>query len=317
MWIIPIIFVTKFNFMKFSGPALVGMLLISLQLTVSGQTRLDTSYKGPFIKPNDIFLSMIASSREYKNADIYKYWGDCPEMIVEYGFKRLVFEDVVVDKNLFHIEMYEMADSVAAFGAYSVAQREAGVKDSLFEYSFHNDREMLFAKGSWYIRIHTLRLDTVRGRKTLVDMAKLLLPRTPGNAYTPPGILTAGQLRQFRAELKLIKGYLGLYYGLPAWEPLFSGIAFSEITVLPLKQSQGELNYGRIVFKDGAELEKFQKKNDFYDAGNAKYRKYAKNGREWIFLRIGENTAILMDGKGESPFLNALMGQIDAMGSRK
>lgn len=302
--------------MRFKGFLLIVFSLLFLHLDGYCQDY-KLSASDPVILPNDLPQAMIPGKAEFKGAEILKYWGDCPEVLYEYGIKRMIFQDVFANGNLYRTEICEMRDSAAAFGAYSIVPREAGEKDSLYEYSFHNNREMLFAKGSWFIRISTLKLDTVFGRKDLVALAKILLSRIQGNAYTPPGILTAGQLRQFRSDLKLIKGYLGLYYGFPGWVSLFAGIKYSEIAILPVTQTNGKLNFARIVFQDGAELEKFQHMNSFYDPENTKYKKNQKQKTEWLFLRTGENTAILMEGTGENPFINALLGQIETIGSRK
>lgn len=304
-------------FMRYISLFLILLSLLSGRLNVFGQEPIGTPISGPLIRVPDIKQAMIAATVEFKGEDIFKYWGDCPELLIEYGFKRMIFEDIFVNRNLYHMEISEMRDSAAAFGAYSVTHRETGEKDSLFEYSFHNDRELLLAKGSWFIRVHTLKLDSINGRKTLIAIAQAILPRIPGNVYSPPGLLTARQLRQFRPDLKLIKGYLGLYYGFPDWVSLFSGIKFTELAILPVPQTTGQLNFARIVFNDGSELEKFQHNNSFYDTGNPKYKKNEKDKTKWIFLRTGENTAVLMEGKGDSPFINALMGQIESIGTRK
>jgi hypothetical protein len=162
-----------------------------------------------------------------------------------------------------------------------------------------------------------LKLDSVNGRKNLITIAKLLLPRIPGSIYNPPAILTAGQLGQFKSDIKLIKGYLGLYYGFPSWVSLFSGTEFTDLAILPISQSTGNLNFARIVFSNGGELEKFQVKNKFYDPENPKYKKNENPEKQWIFLRTGENTALLLESTGNSPFVNAIMRQIESIGIRK
>jgi len=273
---------------------------------------------GPYLQVTDITKeATIMQVREFKDSALFDYWGDCPELLMEYGFKRLIFQDIYLQRNLFHIELAEMKDSVAAFGAYSVAARAAGYKDSFYDYSFANDREALSAKGNWYLRIHTLKRDSVYGLEILVNMSKLILSKIPARPYVAPAILTAGSLRQFRSELKLIRGYLGLYYGFPSWVNIFSGVKFREIAVLPLSQPGSWLNYARVAFADGAELEKFQKKNDFFDPSNPGFRKRMSGQTYWAFLRIGENIALLLQSEGNDPFLGPIVEQIEMIGAKK
>jgi hypothetical protein len=295
------------------------LILVTLLPGILQAQESDYIPTGPYIQMRDISReAKIMQIREFKGPALFDYWGDCPELLMEYGFKRLIFEDIYLLNNLYHIELTEMQDSVAAFGAFSVAARAAaGYKSSFYEHSYLNDREALCARGNWFLRIHTLKRDTVNGMEVMENMSKLILSKMEGGPYSPPAILTAGSLRQFRSEIKLMKGYLGLYYGFPAWVKLFSGFDFREIAVLPLSQPGSWLNYARIVFANAAELEKFQKKNDFFDPSNPGFKKRITGPTYWAFLRIGENTALLLQSEGNDPFLGPIVEQIEKIGNKK
>ncbi|MEI6576439.1 MAG: DUF6599 family protein [Bacteroidota bacterium] len=273
---------------------------------------------GPYLTVNELPQeAVIMQIREFKDQALFDYWHDCPEILLEYGFKRLIFEDIYMRMNLYHIEISEMQDSAAAFGAYSIAARAPGLKDNFWEYCFINNREALFIKGAYFVRVSTLKLDTANGYNLLYKFASTLITKVPGGMYVPPAVLTAGQLRKFRSDLRMIRGYLGLYYGFPSWVALFRGIEFSEINVLPLVQPTAKLNYARLVFKDGAELEKFQKKNGLLDPDNPGFKKKILEKTSWLFLRTGEKTAMLLESTGNDPFLNPIVQQIELTGLKK
>ncbi|MBI3584523.1 MAG: hypothetical protein HY096_11345 [Nitrospinae bacterium] len=96
--------------------------------------------------------------RCYKGEELFNYMDGGAELYHAYGFKRACVQDYKKGENLYTMEIYEMENSLKAFGIYSLDRQ--GEHPSIKQDATYQDGSLNIWKDRYYIRIFILQKGT-------------------------------------------------------------------------------------------------------------------------------------------------------------
>ena len=222
-----------------------------------------------------LFISSLLFSQEdgdfpaLNNSDIHivqeKYfdgnglWGHIDggaDLYLEYGFDKLLFQEVEWQNNKFRVEYYKMKDPEAAFGIFSVSKFKCDYTDTLTKYICITKYQTQAALDKFYISIAN-ETGSDKARDLTVKLFSRILNKCTEDLYYFPDLFTLPFTANDYNNIKLFKGRLGIQNGLPLWSELFDGISGYKIFVAPFENKNGFINFSFIQFESNKELQKF------------------------------------------------------------
>jgi hypothetical protein len=191
----------------------------------------------PSIKSNDFQNCEIQLTDYYDKAGFKYYNEELAEMYFEYGFKRVMVQQLIISGINVHIELYEMKDPLMAFGIYSVVHTKCQENDPRFEHNCINKYQVQIAIGNFYISIINEK-GTDEGKNICKVVLQKIIDKLAEKQYNlteykTPELFNTTLLQYYKNNLKYCIGNLGTDFSLPQWSPAFDSIARYEVYALP------------------------------------------------------------------------------------
>jgi hypothetical protein len=161
----------------------------------------------------------VGSPQEFKGDDLFVYIDGGAEIYLEYGFSRAVVQDYgEAGGRTVSLELFEMTDSAAAFGAYSFKTTGKGRALDLGQGGQLEDYYLNFWKGDYLFTITGFNNDqeTVRG---LLAVAKATDHIVSGEGRLPPIIDILPSVGLDSGSILYFRGRLGLNIAFPMAAP--------------------------------------------------------------------------------------------------
>ena len=243
--------------------------------------------------------SPVGSPLEFKGDDLFVYIDGGAEIYLEYGFSRAVVQDYGdAGGRTVSLELFEMTDPAAAFGAYSFKTTGKGGALDLGQGGQLEDYYLNFWKGDYLITITGFNDDqeTVRG---LLAVAKAADHTVPGEGRHPPIIdilpaegLDSGSVLYFRGRLGLNNAFpLASPGNLEAREGVRARYGQGQLVVLdcgqgePVRKSFDKL---KAIFQGGESFKNFFESDSAIGAADDKGTPYrASIVKDWILITAG------------------------------
>ncbi len=211
----------------------------------------------PAIVENDIPGGRITRTNYYSGDALWGLIDGGADLYLEYGFDKLLLQEIEWRGIKFRIEFYRMNDVKSAFGIYSVSQYKCDRNDTLTKFICITSYQIQSALGRIYVS-----LSNDRGNNEAVNLSLQLfnniLSRTTETLFDIPDYFKKDSLKPFVNNLKFIKGKLGLQNGFPAWSDLFDQFQNFEIYVLPFEKGKEYAYISQIKFESENDLLRFK-----------------------------------------------------------
>jgi hypothetical protein len=241
----------------------------------------------------------VGPPQEFKGDDLFVYIDGGAEIYLEYGFSRAVVQDYGdAGGRTVSLELFEMTDPAAAFGAYSFKTTGKGGALDLGQGGQLEDYYLNFWKGDYLITITGFNDDqeTVGG---LLAVAKATDHTVPGEGRHPPIInilpaegLDSGSVLYFRGRLGLNNAFPLVSPGnLEAREGVRARYGQGQLVVLdcgqgePVRKSFDKL---KAIFQGGESFKNFVESDSAIGAADDKGTPYrASIVKDWILITAG------------------------------
>lgn len=235
---------------------LPGVCLLALVAPANAGLLPDKNF--PLIESMDITSGRVIRTRTYEGKGLYGYIDGGAELYLEYGFRKLVVQEIVLTNHRMTVEIYQMESPLSAFGIFSISRYKCTSVDTLCEWSCSDRHQLQFAIGDFYFRVIN-GTSSEEGQSTSLKIAGVLKSKVAREKVGIPTLFAQSLLRPYRQGLKYMAGKLGLQNGLPDWSERFDGFEGFKLFVLPVATKDGEMSFGVIRFPDSVEAERFRK----------------------------------------------------------
>lgn len=212
----------------------------------------------PSLNKDEIPGVVIISEKYFDGSALWGHIDGGADLYLEYGFDKLLFQEIEWNKIKFRVEFYRMKDSAAAFGIFSVSHFKCQIKDTITKYICITPYQVQAALGNYYISIANEN-GTRAARDLGIELFKHILAKHDVNFYEMPEAFTKHNLVKYSDKLKFFRGILGLQNGMPLWSDFFEQFSDYEITLLPIETSDGYVNYALVKFANEKDRIRFMR----------------------------------------------------------
>lgn len=251
------------------------IILICISLSFSGYSQ---------IYSDDIPDAKIFPPSEYNGESLWGYINGGADLYLEYGFNKLMVQEIEWKDILLKVNIYEMSSEEAGFGIFSANVHKCKKRDVAKAFDCQNPYQYQAFFGRFYISIIN-----ENGKQEAQDVSKvlgeILLSKIEDTEFLFPELFYTDTLKDHLEKIKLFKGELGLQNGFPDWADHFSGMKNYSVWLLPVE----DINIALIELEDKKSTEFFltQLKTD-----------KAEQLKSW---RITENSLILYEASSNNP----------------
>lgn len=233
---------------------------ITVLFFIAGIIYAQADYDFPALTINDISVGKISRASYFGGEALWGIIDGGADIYLEYGFDKLLLQEIEWGQTNFRIEFYRMIDPVSAYGIFSVSHFKCGKRDTLSKYVCITPFQVQCALGRFYISIANDK-GTKEAELLTLKLFEIVLSRSNEALFEIPARFSKPELASQLNNLKVIKGSLGFQNGFPAWSEKFE--QFSKYTVYLLAEDVGEeYFYSAIIkFPSADEMKKFVVQN--------------------------------------------------------
>jgi hypothetical protein len=145
------------------------------------------------------------------------------DLYYEYGFDRMVIQEIEWQEEEFRLELYRMESPGAAFGIFSVSVHGCQAGGPVSTGDCLNRFQYQFYSGNYYLSLINYS-GSERAQKLSVEIGSLIQSVTGESMIELPGFLSRDIFKKYSDRVRLIRGILGLQNALPHLVPVLEGL---------------------------------------------------------------------------------------------
>jgi hypothetical protein len=186
--------------------------------------------QGPGLSPGDLPGVTIERSATYNGKALYGYIDGGAELYYEYGFRRVVVQEIARDSLRIHLEVFEMDSPAGASGIFSVTRGGCSGK-GLWDFECASRFQAQSARGRYFIRAANISGTPAESSMTRA-VTRLAASKAGDTLYTPPSLFLDSLFQQGTYSFVIAMGPLGVQNGMAEWTELAEGLADFRLSVL-------------------------------------------------------------------------------------
>jgi len=221
-------------------------------------------------------------NRIYEGSSLWGYINGGADIYLEYGFDKVLVQDINRNEKNYKIDIYFMEDSAAAFGIFSVSRFLCKNDNPLCQWYCSTPYHIQMACGNKYISIIN-----EKGSKESIQfsekLADILIDKYNTGNYFLPGLFNHDELKKHQNQIKFTKGPLGLQNEFPEWSDKFENIEKKRLWIMPVKTEGGDLNLALVEFQNRQALHQFYDHNSVR-SNNSGFIHIVQNNSNQIFI---------------------------------
>ncbi|MFA7289311.1 MAG: DUF6599 family protein [Melioribacteraceae bacterium] len=214
-----------------------------------------------FPKLNDIDLhgAKFIQEKYFDGGGLWGHINGGADLYLEYGFDKLLFQEIQWQGNSFRVEFYRMIDAEAAFGIYSINHYKCNKQDTLTKFICIAPYQVQSALGSYYISIANDKGGKIADSLNVEIFTKVLSKLNEKLFELPFEIVEQNYSPSELSKLKFVKGVLGLQNIFPEWIGALENYDYYKLFALSI-DIEGKKN-GVIIFDNSLDYDSFIKIN--------------------------------------------------------
>ena len=231
----------------------------------------------------------------FNGNSLWGYINGGADIYLEYGFMKVNVQEISYKESNFKVEMYHMKDVESAYGIYSVSTFRCNESEALNVKHFCETKyQIQFAKSDSYVSI-TNDAGTIDALNYNRQLARQIGKRIEDVSYEIPGLFQHPIFNDYKYDLILIKGDLGLQNGFAFWSDKFEFRGKYTIHILPLKFEAERVNLAILEYKSPEEKAEFLDRNAIHFTENEKGELKKTNTGNGYWWNYGSNSLILLE----------------------
>ncbi len=228
-------------------------------LTVTTVSRAYSQDTIPELTLSDIPGGTISRSEYFDGNSLWGYIDGGADIYMEYGFLKMLVQEIQWQGYHFTVNHYSMKDAEAAFGILSISRHRCLPGDSSAPWSCVTPYQLQVAHGTHYVSILNDR-GTPEEQNIAKQITRKILDTLHAKDFNPPRVFTVPVFAPFVSELKFMRGILGIQNGYPDWQYLFEDVSSFSLYLLPIEIEGGFLRTALVVFSGEGDKQNFYKK---------------------------------------------------------
>jgi len=231
------------------------LLIILLFISVhSLYAQVDNNF--PAITENEIPGGTITRASYYGGDALWGLIDGGADIYLEYGFDKLLLQEIEWRGIKFRVEYYRMNDAKAAFGIFSVSRYKCSVNDTLTNFICITPYQVQAAVGKFYISVANDKGDN-EAMDATTGLFEKILAKINEPVFEIPLLFESRGLSLYKSRMKFIKGALGIQNGFPNWSEMFEQFTKYEIYLAPVETEKGYAYISQIKFGSESDIQKF------------------------------------------------------------
>jgi len=221
----------------------------------------------PELTKKDVPEGQITRKEYFNGNSLWGYIDGGADIYLEYGFKRMLVQEVRAHNHHLKIDIYEMKGAEAAYGIFSISHNGCSSSDSVSRYSCITAHQVQIAINALYISIVN-ESGSSEEQNLGLNLAKKILAKVEEKAFSPPKLFRSEIYIPHIKKLRFINGILGIQNGFPQWEDAFEGIKNFALYLLPIDTKENRIVTAQIKFSEESDKIRFSKKLDIASSGS-------------------------------------------------
>lgn len=251
----------------------------------------------PALLESDLDSMTINTEKIFDGNSLWGHINGGADLYLEYGFDKLLLQNVEYNGISFRVEFYKMKSAEAAFGIFSIKRYKCVKSFSIPVDVCITGNHIQAAMGRYYISISN-EVETEEALDLSYELFQKILNKSKELPFLLPEILCGSNLKESVKNIKFISGTLGLQNGFPMWELMFENIENYSVYIIPITDKPATI--GLINFKVSSNLDQFLLDNDFETPEKDELIK-RKAGEDFVQIILLENFKILyLESENES-----------------
>ena len=256
----------------------------------------------PGIVPEHLPGLTIESSDQFIGPALWGYINGGADLYFEYGFKQVRAQKLTYKGKQYSVDIFQMSDSEAAFGIFSISHYECDEKKEL--YICKTSYQLQLVKDRYYISIVN-ETGSPEEQATCEKLGQILISQTGSGDYIYPELFMVSPIDRFIQNIKVIKGRLGLENGYPSWVEYFEGIKDFTITLVPCSFSEGHTNVAIIRFEKTSSCDTFLKGMGLFNPNGRKNDSTVSHQK--IFKELTKNQILFVEATEGTIFADEIL----------
>lgn len=231
----------------------------------------------PALSTADFIDVEIVREEFYDGESLWGFIDGGADVYLEYGFDKLLFQEIKWKGETYRVEYYKMIDEETAFGIFSISTHKCTGTSTITKWICSSPFQIMAAIGKFYITIAN-----EKGTKEAESQSTLLLSKIiekhKGPLFEFSSSITNKLIAGNTAKIKFIKGNLGFQNGFPSWQEMFSEFKNYKVYLFQLDDAKTYSYVAKIIFPSSEEAKKFIVSLGFKISGKKMYYS-KKNGK--------------------------------------
>ncbi|NMB81076.1 MAG: hypothetical protein GYA14_04605 [Ignavibacteria bacterium] len=253
----------------------------------------------PKLSGNDLAGLTIVREQTFDGSSLWGYINGGADIFLEYGFDKLMLQEVETGGLKIKIEIYKMSSPESAFGIYSVSHFKCDELSTLIKYNCLSQYQIQCSAGPYYISIINTN-GSLKERELSKSIFEKVVSKINGDEITLPQIFSNDIFNDSRKEIKYFKGMLGVQNRLMEWYDYFDGIEGFEIYVLPAKVNDNTVYVGQIKFHIDSDVSIFLNRVGMKVNPSEKYSTKESGNIFRVIKMLSNNELIFIEGDNGS-----------------
>ncbi|MCD6332826.1 MAG: hypothetical protein J7L89_06095 [Bacteroidales bacterium] len=180
----------------------------------------------------------VTSDEKYDGGSLWGYMDGGADLYLEYGFNKLIYQELEWRGMKFKLELFEMQDPIAAWGIYSVNHRNCLPVDTLSGFSCLNKFQYQLVTGTFYLNLMTAT-DNEESRHAMVYLGRQLVVQLPHKQLILPAWHLLRDSANVMNRVKIFMGPVAIDNNLFKWYDWLDDFGAYRLYQLPDKEKRG------------------------------------------------------------------------------
>jgi hypothetical protein len=198
----------------------------------------------------------VSSNNIYDGNALWGYMNGGADLYLEYGFEGLRVQEIEIDGIALKLEIYRMTSPLAAFGMMSIKRFRCNETSLFVPDDCLTGYQYQAAKGTFYLNVINFT-GNEQGISKTKKVAQSLVQFIEAGDFRVPAFADVDKTLLYPAEIKYVRGKLGLQNGISKWISMFDKFSDFEIFYLPVETKGQRLFLADLIFNSKEEQVNF------------------------------------------------------------